>query len=159
MGFPRQEHWRGLPLLSPFPTLLIFICWNPTQGPVRDAAAPTKPFTNENVFILQFPIELSLYLFPITWHAELGLYGHKFCVCMSMCSVVQSLDSETPWTTARQTLSMEFSRQEYWSRLPFPTPRDLSNQAMNLYPQRFLHWQADSLPLCHLWSTLEILPD
>ena len=31
-----------------------------------------------------------------------------------------------PWTIARQaSLSMEFSRQEYWSGLPFPTPRDL----------------------------------
>ena len=29
----------------------------------------------------------------------------------------------TPWTVARQApLSMEFSRQEYWSGLPFPTP-------------------------------------
>ena len=32
----------------------------------------------------------------------------------------------TPWTIALQApLSMEFSRQEYWSRLLFPTPRDL----------------------------------
>ena len=32
----------------------------------------------------------------------------------------------TPWTVARQApLSMGFSRQEYWSRLPFPPPRDL----------------------------------
>ena len=32
----------------------------------------------------------------------------------------------TPWTVAHQVpLSMEFSRQEYWSGLPFPTPRDL----------------------------------
>ena len=31
-----------------------------------------------------------------------------------------------PWTVAPQTpLSMEFSRQEYWSRLPFSTPGDL----------------------------------
>ena len=34
----------------------------------------------------------------------------------------------TPWTVAYQTpLSMEFSRQEYWSGLPFPSPRDLPN--------------------------------
>ena len=34
----------------------------------------------------------------------------------------------TPWTAACQaTLSMGFSRQEYWSELPFPTPRDLPN--------------------------------
>ena len=32
----------------------------------------------------------------------------------------------TPWTIAHQApLSMEFSRQEYWSVLPFPTPGDL----------------------------------
>ena len=33
-----------------------------------------------------------------------------------------------PWTIAHQAaLSMEFSRQEYWSELPFPTPGDLPN--------------------------------
>ena len=32
----------------------------------------------------------------------------------------------TPWTVARQApLSMGFSRQEYWSRLSFPSPGDL----------------------------------
>ena len=34
----------------------------------------------------------------------------------------------TPWTTACQaSWSMGFSRQEYWSGLPFPTPGDLPN--------------------------------
>ena len=34
----------------------------------------------------------------------------------------------TPWTVAHQTpLSMGFSRQEYWSGLPFPSPGDLPN--------------------------------
>ena len=33
---------------------------------------------------------------------------------------------ETPWTVAYQApLSVEFSRQEYWSGLPFPSPGDL----------------------------------
>ena len=32
----------------------------------------------------------------------------------------------TPWTVAHQApLSVGFSRQEYWSGLPFPTPGDL----------------------------------
>ena len=32
----------------------------------------------------------------------------------------------TPWTIAHQApLSMGFSRQEYWSGLPFPSPEDL----------------------------------
>ena len=34
----------------------------------------------------------------------------------------------TPWTVAYQAPpSMGFSRQEYWSGLPFPSPRDLPN--------------------------------
>ena len=34
----------------------------------------------------------------------------------------------TPWTVACQgPLSMGFSRQEYWSGLPFPPPGDLSD--------------------------------
>ena len=34
----------------------------------------------------------------------------------------------TPWTVAYQAPpSMEFSRQEYWSGLPFPSPEDLPN--------------------------------
>ena len=37
----------------------------------------------------------------------------------------------TPWTVARQApLSMEFSRQEYWNGLPFPTPGDLPDPGM-----------------------------
>ena len=36
--------------------------------------------------------------------------------------------SVTLWTVACQTpLSMEFSRQEFWNGVPFPTPGDLSN--------------------------------
>ena len=38
------------------------------------------------------------------------------------CSVVSRLFL-TPWTP----LSMEFSRQECWSGLPFPPPGDLSD--------------------------------
>ena len=34
--------------------------------------------------------------------------------------------SVTPWTVACQApLSMGFSKQEYWSRLPFPSPEEL----------------------------------
>ena len=34
----------------------------------------------------------------------------------------------TPWTVAHQaSLPMEFSREEYWSGLPCPTPGDLPN--------------------------------
>ena len=42
----------------------------------------------------------------------------------------------TPWTVARQAaLSMEFSRQEYWSGLPYPSPGDLlANILHRLFP-------------------------
>ena len=43
-----------------------------------------------------------------------------------MRSVVS--DFVSPWTVGRQApLSMKFSRHEYWSGLPFPTPGDLPN--------------------------------
>ena len=38
-----------------------------------------------------------------------------------------------PWTVPRQaSLSMGFSRQEYWSGLPFPSPGDLPNPGIEL---------------------------
>ena len=40
-------------------------------------------------------------------------------------------DSETQWTVACQApLSMELSRQEYWSGEPFPSPGNLPNPGM-----------------------------
>ena len=45
------------------------------------------------------------------------------------------------WTIARQALpSTEFSRQEYWSRLPFPTPVDLPDPGMEPSLLHLLHW-------------------
>ena len=47
--------------------------------------------------------------------------------CMLSCSVLSQLFA-TPWTVAHQALlSMEFSRQEYWNGLSFPSPGDLPN--------------------------------
>ena len=48
-------------------------------------------------------------------------------MCVLSCSVVSD-SFETPWTVACQApLTMEFSRLEYWSELPFPPPGDLPN--------------------------------
>ena len=48
------------------------------------------------------------------------------------------------WTVACQALmSMGFSRQEYWSRLPFPFPEDLLD--LGIEPTSPA-WQVDSLP-------------
>ena len=64
----------------------------------------------------------------------------------------------TPWTVARQApLSMEFSRQENWSGLPFPTPGIFLTQEWNLRLFCLLDWQAGSLPLSHLGRPLLFL--
>ena len=55
----------------------------------------------------------------------------------------------TPWTIACQTpLSMKFSRREYWSALPFPSPGDLPNPGIK---PRSPALQADSSPT-ELWG-------
>ena len=67
------------------------------------------------------------------------------------CRIDQSLSrvqlSETPWTVAHKApLSMEFPRQEYWSVLPFPSPRDLANPGIEPVSSAL---QAVSLRLSH----------
>ena len=51
------------------------------------------------------------------------------CVCVCVCVKFSVMsDSATLWTVARQApLSMGFSKQEYWSGLPFPSPGHLPN--------------------------------
>ena len=50
----------------------------------------------------------------------------------------------TPWTVAyKAPLSMEFSRQEYWSGLPFPSTGDLTNAGIEPGSPSL---QADALP-------------
>ena len=50
---------------------------------------------------------------------------------ITLCVLRRSVVSDTfvtPWTVAHQApLSMGFSRQEYWSGLPFPLPGELPN--------------------------------
>ena len=56
----------------------------------------------------------------------------------------------TPWTAAHQAPpSMGFSRQEYWSGLPFPSPGDLLDPGIQ---PRSPALQVDSLPLSHQGS-------
>ena len=69
-------------------------------------------------------------------HMEAGKY---LCFCSIfyfnqnyMCVHVQLLSRiqlfSIPWTVAHQApLSIGFFRQEYWSRLPLPSPADLTN--------------------------------
>ena len=72
----------------------------------------------------------------------LSLLSH--CACVLICfSRVQPF--VTPWTVACQApLSMGFSRQEYWSGLPFPSPGALPH--LGIKPG-LLHCQVGSLAL------------
>ena len=88
-----------------------------------------------------------------------------------VCSVVS--DSATSWTVASQApLSMEFSRQEYWSGLPFPSPGNLPYPGIKptslaspaLAGRIFTSWASGealwakyhvSKSLSSLWLTLE----
>ena len=80
------------------------------------------------------------------------------------CSVV--FDSANRWTVAYPASpSMEFSRQEYWSGLPFPSPRDLPDPGIE---PRSPTLQAGALPskppgkpspfsgfiICHWYSNI-----
>ena len=56
----------------------------------------------------------------------------------------------TPWTAAHQApLSMGFSRQEYWSGLPFSYSRDLPDPGIEPLSPTAPTLQAESLPLSH----------
>ena len=75
-----------------------------------------------------------------------------------MLFFVQSLSRVfvTPWTVACQALlSMEFSRQGYWSGLPFPVSRHLSNPGINsglLYCRQILYHQATVFIMDNFWK-------
>ena len=67
-------------------------------------------------------------------------------LCLTLCD---------PMTVGHWTsLSMAFSRQEYWSALPGPPPRDLSNPGIEPTSPAL---QADSLPLSQWGSSMLLL--
>ena len=92
---------------------------------------------------------LSIYLREMfTWNLYMGDHGSYICICMlSHFSCVWLF--VTLWTAA--PLSMEFSRQEYWSGLSCSLQRDLPNPGIEPATSlHLLHWQAGSLPLTPL---------
>ena len=61
--------------------------------------------------------------------------------------------SATPGTAAHwHSLSMGFSRQEYWSGLPCPPPGDLPNPGIELHLMCSLHYRWILYHYCHLGS-------
>ena len=77
-------------------------------------------------------ITLNLRYICFLWQAvESPSPRHILTICA--CQVVSLVsDSVTLWPVAGQaSLSMAFSRQEYWGGLPCPSPGDLPNQGSN----------------------------
>ena len=81
----------------------------------------------------------------------------RVCVCVRVracaCALSHVQLFAIPWTVSHQApLSTGFSRQEYWSGLPFLTPEDFLTHGWNPHLWCLLHWQACSLTLSHLGS-------
>ena len=85
---------------------------------------------------------MSLCMSPNLYNSRLSM--KQDCI-QSESEVTQSrLTLCDPWTVVGQApLSMGFSRQEYWSGLPFPSPRNLPDPGIE--PESPV-LQADSLP-------------
>ena len=70
----------------------------------------TQAYIVSNLFFVV--VVVVVLVLPVYCYQLISLHPHA-----RMLSLV------TPWTAAHQVpLSMDFSRQEYWSGLPFPSP-------------------------------------
>ena len=70
-------------------------------------------------------------------------------LCLTLCD---PMDCSQP-----DSLSMEFSRQEYWSGLPCPSPRGLPDPGIEPVSPAASTLQIDSLPLGHQGSPSTVL--
>ena len=88
----------------------------------------------------------------LTLSQELGEKDHLLAIgCVCALSHVRLF--VTLWTvTCQAPLSMGFFRQEYWSRLPFPTLGDLPDPETEPKSPASLALQVDSLLLSHRGS-------
>ena len=73
-----------------------------------------------------------------SWLPSNGPWPSEY-VCVFVLSCIWLF--EAPWTVACQpSPSMEFSRQKYWSELPFPSLGDLAHTGINLSPLCLRGW-------------------
>ena len=76
-------------------------------------------------------------------------------LCVKSLQSYLTLCDPLDWTIACQApLSMGFSRQEYWSGLPVPSPGVFLTQGSHMCLLQLLHWQRGSLPLVPLGKPL-----
>ena len=88
--------------------------------------------------------------------------GFIFLVFVCVCQVASDWHIselfEILWTVAcRASLSMGFSKQEFWSGLPCPPPGDLSHPGIETASPAAPALQVDSLPLSHQGNPFMLL--
>ena len=96
-------------------------------------------------------MEFSGFFFNMsTFHLNCVCVCVYACVCVCVCVISHVWLFEILWTIACQDpQSMEFSRQEFWSGLPFPNPKG-SSWPSNQVRISWVSWickQVNSLPL------------
>ena len=131
MGFSWQEYWSGVPFPSP-----------------GESSQP-RDWTQVSCVAGRFLISWTTreaqnnnnnLLWSRTWDIFQALL--LFLIHAQMLSSVWLF--VTPWTVVHQApLSIEFSKQEYWSGLPFPSPGDFPHPGIESWSPAL---QKDSLP-------------
>ena len=84
-------------------------------------------FKDQDLLVLKLSLSLWFTRWCLWW--ELGVCSSLSIYILYVCSVARSCPTLLwpPWMVAQQTpLSMGLSWQEYWNRLPFPSPLSLS---------------------------------
>ena len=110
-----------------------------------------------------------------SWHMINELFSDKCIITIRDkvgCSIFVHAQSfspiwlfAVPWTVSHHApLFMEFSRQEYWSGLPFPMPGDLPDLGMEpmspAFPTlagRFFTTELSGKPFCSIYLLLMIV--
>ena len=142
---------------------LCFQCWGPGFHPWWENWTPTchAPQPRKKNLNSPYPPEICIILVILMFinfarlQMELQWTGVDSVWCMYVCS--QSLDHVQIFVTSCSLagyppLSIECSRQEYWTGLPFPPPGDLPDPGINPCLLCLLHWLVDSLSLSHMGS-------
>ena len=141
------------------PHLLCLPHWQTDSLPLDHQGSPsiyTVYQYTSILYIYSICIEYQSYLTHIHTHTILILsiiYINIFSVliiyfffyCVFSHSVMSNSLQPCELQSIRPLLSMEFSRQEYWSRLPFPTPGSLPHPGSNPPLWHLLHCQVDSI--------------
>ena len=123
MGFSRQEHWSGLPLPSP--------SWTTREAQNLKVKVTKLCPTLETPWTVACQAPLPVGFF--SWNTGMGYHFLLQGIFLMQESnprllhfrqILYQLSYEgSPWTIQ----SVAFSRPEYWSGQPFPSPGDLPN--------------------------------